>query len=64
MTLSTRIRFALVLTAGILVSGVADWALTQAGYEVAGIAVWILGYLGTMLVVWYLWLRPLDITGP
>jgi hypothetical protein len=53
-----------VLTAGILVSGVADWALTQAGYEVAGIAVWILGYLGTMLVVWYLWLRPLDITGP
>lgn len=60
----SRGGFALVVVAGIVVPGLANFALTTVGFDTLGSAVWALGY-GTMAVVlWYGWLRPLDITGP
>ena len=64
MALSERLKFALVLSGGIILPGLADYALAQAGYELLGIVVWIAGYAGAMLLIWYVWLRPLDMTGP
>ena len=64
MALSERVKFAMVLAGGIILPGLADYALAQAGYEALGIIVWVSGYLGAMLLIWYVWLRPLDMTGP
>jgi len=64
MALSERLKFALVLAGGIILPGLADYALAQAGYELLGIVVWVGGYLGAMVLIWYVWLRPLDMTGP
>lgn len=54
----------LVLVAGIVVPGLARRLLGLAGYTNLGRLVFVLGY-GTMIVViWYGWIRPLDIRGP
>jgi hypothetical protein len=54
----------LILVLGIGGSGLARGFLTERGHDVLGSAVFVLGY-GTMVVLlWWGWLRPLDITGP
>jgi hypothetical protein len=58
------VKFAALLSGGVILSGLADYGLAQAGYEIFGVMVWISGYVGTMLLIWYIWLRPLDLTGP
>jgi hypothetical protein len=64
VTLSERTKLATTLAVGVVVPGVADYALSAAGYERLGLAVWAVGYLTMALVVWWVWLRPLDLTGP
>jgi hypothetical protein len=54
---------ALVLVAAFVGVGLADYALTVSGYGDVGIVVWVVGYGGLVVVGWYRWLRPLDITG-
>jgi hypothetical protein len=56
--------FVLVLAGGIALSGFADFALSQAGYAALGAYVWAVGYAGTVLLLFVLFLRPLEITGP
>ena len=56
--------FLLILAVGVTVSGVADFTLAQAGYTALGAYVWAVGYAGTVLVLFALYLRPLDLTGP
>jgi hypothetical protein len=51
----------LVLVAGVVVPGVADYALTQAGRPALGAAVWVGGYGAAVLAVWVGWLRHLDL---
>ena len=58
------LAFLLVLSVGIALSGFADFALSQAGYGALGAYVWAVGYAGTVLLLFALFLRPLDITGP
>lgn len=53
-----------VLLVGIVGSGVARWALGVAGYNWLGRLVFLSGYATMVFVVWYGWVRPLDITGP
>lgn len=62
--LPSKRLLAVVLAGGVVVPGVAQYWLKSAGYALAGDAVWVLGYAAAVLVVWYGWLRPLDITGP
>lgn len=62
--LPSRRLLALVLAAGVLVPGLLQYLLERAGYPLAADAVWVAGYGGTVLVVWYGWLRPLDLRGP
>lgn len=53
-----------VLVVGIVGSGVARWALGVAGYNWLGELVFMSGYATMVFVVWYGWVRPLNITGP
>lgn len=55
---------ALVLFVGIVVPGLARHALGVAGYNNLGRLVFVLGYGLMVLVIWYVWVRPLDLTGP
>ena len=55
---------ATVLIVGVAGTGVVRRLLGEAGLNDLGAAVWILGYGGTILIVWYGWIRPLDIGGP
>lgn len=59
-----RVVLGLVITAGIILPGVANYALRVAGASTAGTIVWVVGYASMVLVVWYGWIRPLDLTGP
>jgi hypothetical protein len=53
-----------VLALGIAISGLADFALSQAGYTSLGAYVWAVGYAGTILVLFFVYLRPMELTGP
>lgn len=64
MRLAERTKLGFTLAAGVIVPGLADYALSAAGYPSMGTVVWVVGYLTMALVVWYRWLRPIDLTGP
>ena len=54
----------LLLVIGIGGSGIARGMLAERGYGAVGSLVFVVGY-GTMVtLLWYGWVRPLDITGP
>lgn len=59
-----RIRLGATLAAGVILPGLANAALSGVGYPLVGTAVWALGYLLAVLVVWHVWIRPLDVDGP
>ncbi len=59
-----RILLAAVLVVGIAGTGIVRRQLGLLGYNDLGRLVFVLGYGGTVFVVWYGWIRPLDITGP
>lgn len=61
---SDMLLLALVLFVGVAGSGVARWGLGQLGAPVIGDVIYIMGYAGMVFVIWYGWIRPLDITGP
>ena len=54
----------LILFVGVAVPGLARRALGQAGYSNLGRVVFVLGYGLMVVVIWYVWIRPLDLTGP
>jgi len=54
----------LTIAAVVIVPGLANGFLSGAGYPWVGSAVWALGYGLGVVLIWYEWIRPLDITGP
>lgn len=52
-----------VLAVGVALSGIADFALTSAGYPALATLVWVLGYAGTLMVLWMAWARHVDFSG-
>jgi hypothetical protein len=61
--LSSRLAFAIVLLAGVALPGYFTYLLASANYSTLASAVWVLGYGTAMVVIWYVWLRPLDLVG-
>lgn len=59
-----RLRFGLALATIVVVPGLAAALLTTAGLATLASAVWAVGYGGGAVLVWYVWLRPLDLRGP
>jgi len=64
MDRSQLVTGGLLLAAVVLVPGISNYALTQLGYGTLGTAIWYGGYGIGVVLVWALWLRPLDISGP
>ncbi|WP_136600992.1 hypothetical protein [Salinigranum halophilum] len=53
-----------IVVAGIVLPGIARRFLGEAGYGGLGTIVFVLGYAGMIFLVWYGWIRPLELTGP
>lgn len=63
MELGSRKAFALVVLVGVAGTGIVVRLVNAAGYSLLGSAVWFVGYSTTVVVLWYGWVRPLDLTG-
>ncbi|WP_266078666.1 hypothetical protein [Haladaptatus caseinilyticus] len=58
-----KVRFGLALALGVIVPGMSKYVLTEMGYGLVGTAVFYTGYLTAALLIWYIWVRPLELTG-
>jgi len=58
-----RVKLGAVLAAGVVLPGIANYLLYQAGLETVSKVAWYGGYATMVVVVWYNWIRPLDLTG-
>lgn len=58
-----RVKLGAVLASGVIIPGVANYLLYQAGLQTAAWWAWYGGYATMVLVVWYNWIRPLDLSG-
>ena len=61
--LSSRQLFVLVVLVGLIGPGLLVYTLEQANLSAAADLVWIVGYGTTIFVVWFIWIRPLDLVG-
>jgi hypothetical protein len=59
-----RVLIVAILFVGVVGSGLARWFLGNAGYPTFGSIVFVAGYAGMVFVLWYGWLREVDLTGP
>ncbi|WP_262178276.1 hypothetical protein [Haloarcula laminariae] len=64
MNRNDTIVLGLTVAAVVIVPGLANGFLSQMGYPWVGSAVWAMGYGLGVVLIWYEWIRPLDITGP
>jgi hypothetical protein len=63
MELGTRRSFVAVVLLGIAGTGILVRSLTVTGYPTLASLSWVVGYGGMVGVLWYGWLRPLNLTG-
>ncbi|EJN59380.1 hypothetical protein [Halogranum rubrum] len=59
-----RVLVLAILFVGVVGSGLARWFLGNAGYPTLGSFVFVSGYATMVFVLWYGWLREMDLTGP
>ena len=64
MSVRTKLLFAVTILSIIVIPGLANAALNSAGYSTVGSAVWAVGYGSGILMIWYVWIRPLGIHAP
>lgn len=56
--------FAVLLLVGVAGTGLLRRYLRVIGLDQYGWLVFVVGYGGMVLLLWHLWIRPLDLTGP
>ena len=61
--LSSRALFIFIVIVGLITPGLLVYLLEQANLSVLADLMWVLGYGTTVFVVWYIWIRPLDLSG-
>lgn len=54
----------LTIAFAVVIPGLLKYLLTEAGFGFLGTVVWALGYGGFAVAFWYLFVRPIDLTGP
>lgn len=64
MSVRTKLLFAVTLLSIVVIPGLINAALNSAGYSTIGSAVWAVGYGSGILMIWYVWIRPLGIHAP
>ena len=62
--LSSRQLFFLVVVVGLIGPGFAVNILDRANLRLLSDIVWVVGYGSTIFVLWFIWIRPLDLVGP
>ena len=60
---SEKVRLGAALALGVAIPGLLNYFLSDAGYHTLGAAVWASGYLTAVVIIWYVWIRPLDLRG-
>ncbi len=58
-----KIRFGLLMALGVIVPGMTKYILTENGYSMLGTVIFFTGYLTAAIAIWYIWIRPLELTG-
>ncbi|WP_192928040.1 hypothetical protein [Halococcus salsus] len=58
--LSSRVRFAVILTIGVAVPGALAYLFSMSGFSQIATIVWVVGYGGAIIAIWYNWIRPID----
>jgi hypothetical protein len=59
-----KLLLAVILLVGVAGSGIARRTLGELGYDTLGTIIYVLGYGGMVFIIWWGWIRPLDLTGP
>ena len=62
--LSSRQLFVLVVIVGLIGPGLVVNLLERANLELLADIVWVIGYGTTVFVLWFIWIRPLNLVGP
>ena len=62
--MNDSIALGATIAAVVIVPGLANGFLSTLGFPLVGSLVWALGYGLGVVLIWYEWIRPLDITGP
>ncbi|WP_142980587.1 hypothetical protein [Halonotius terrestris] len=57
-------RYAVLLVVVFVLTGIVENYLVSIGYGTLATIVFILGYGHVVIGAWYIWLRPLEMTGP
>jgi hypothetical protein len=63
-TRGDKLAFGLTLASVVIIPGLGHYFLSGLGYPTVGSAVWAIGYGSGAVVIWYVWIRPLDLTAP
>lgn len=58
------VQLALLLAVGVAGTGIVRRQLGVWGFDTIGPVVYVIGYGGTVFLAWFIWLRPLDLSGP
>lgn len=58
--MNDKLLFVVVVLAGVVVPGLANGLFADLGYPTVGTVVWVGGYVGTAVVLWWLFIRPLE----
>ena len=61
--LSSRVKFAIILTLGVVVPGSLAYLFSMGGFSQIASIVWVIGYGGAIIAIWYNWIRPIDFEG-
>lgn len=64
MGLRDKLALGLTLVAVIVIPGLTNATLSSMGYGTLGSIVWAVGFGSGALIVWYIYIRPLDIRAP
>lgn len=57
-------KAAAIVGAGVVIPGILARFLHEAGYGVIGTFLFGMSFFAAVVIVWYVWIRPLDLTGP
>ncbi len=57
-------KAAAVVGAGVVIPGITARFLHEAGYGVIGTFIFGMSFFAVVFIAWYVWIRPLDLTGP
>ncbi|QSG04027.1 hypothetical protein [Natranaeroarchaeum sulfidigenes] len=53
-----------LVAVGVVVPGIVARYLNEVGYGVIGTFIFGMSFFALVFIAWYIWIRPIDLTGP